>query len=160
MLLLLFIGGGGAIKRILRYLNGTMDHGLVPKPTTSLELHAYSDANWAGSINDHRSTSGFYIFFGSRVLRNNQRYLALAQKQNTKVLQSLAPNYYTSNTSLLNFMYHYHILLLFGVIIGATFLAANPMFHARTKYIKIDYHFIRERVISNQLYVRYLCSKD
>jgi hypothetical protein len=44
--------------------------------------------------------------------------------------------------------------------IGATFLAENPMFHARTKHVEIDYHFIRERVASHQLLVRYLCSRD
>jgi hypothetical protein len=44
--------------------------------------------------------------------------------------------------------------------IGATFLAANPMFHARTKHIEIDFHFVRERVASNQLKVQFLCSND
>jgi hypothetical protein len=63
-----------------------------------------------------------FVFFlalisSPEVLRNNQRYPALAQKHNTEALQLLAPNYYISSTSLLNFMYHYHILQLFGVII-------------------------------------------
>jgi hypothetical protein len=44
--------------------------------------------------------------------------------------------------------------------IGATFLASNPMFYARTKHIEIDYHFVRERVVSNKLHVRFLCSAD
>jgi hypothetical protein len=43
--------------------------------------------------------------------------------------------------------------------IGATYLASNPMFHARTKHVKIDYHFVRERVKSHQLLIRFLCSK-
>jgi hypothetical protein len=34
------------------------------------------------------------------------------------------------------------------------------MFHARTKHVEIDYHFIREKVTSNQLCIKYLCSKD
>lgn len=43
--------------------------------------------------------------------------------------------------------------------IGATFLASNPMFHACTKHVEIDYHFVRECVTSNQLFV-HLCSND
>jgi hypothetical protein len=44
--------------------------------------------------------------------------------------------------------------------IGASYLASNLMFHARTKYIEIDYHFVREHVISGQLLLQFLSSKD
>ena len=44
--------------------------------------------------------------------------------------------------------------------VGATYLAANLVFHARTKHIKIDYHFVREEVNSQQLRMGYLSTKD
>lgn len=44
--------------------------------------------------------------------------------------------------------------------LGATFLAFNPIFHARTKHIEIDYHFVREQVASKDLEVQFICSKD
>lgn len=44
--------------------------------------------------------------------------------------------------------------------IGATYLAANPIFHARTKHVEVDYHFVRERVASNKLEVGFVSSKD
>jgi hypothetical protein len=44
--------------------------------------------------------------------------------------------------------------------LGAKYLAANPVFHARTKHIKIDFHFVRERVAQKLLDVRYISSKD
>ena len=44
--------------------------------------------------------------------------------------------------------------------IGATYLSANPVFHARTKHIEVDYHFVRERVARKQLEVRIISSND
>jgi hypothetical protein len=44
--------------------------------------------------------------------------------------------------------------------LGATYLSANPVFHARAKHIEIDFHFARERVLRKQLEIRFISSKD
>jgi hypothetical protein len=44
--------------------------------------------------------------------------------------------------------------------LGATYLSANPIFHARTKHIEIDYHFVRERVSSKLLDIKFISTKD
>lgn len=51
-----------AVKRIMRYLKGTQDLGLLyHKHSTALSCVGYSDADWGGSLDDRKSTSG-YVF--------------------------------------------------------------------------------------------------
>jgi histone deacetylase 1/2 len=54
-----------AVKRILRYINGTTQISITFQPSYSTLLSAYSDADWAGDIDDRRSTGGFAIYFWS-----------------------------------------------------------------------------------------------
>ena len=44
--------------------------------------------------------------------------------------------------------------------IGATYLSSNPVFHARTKHIEVDYHFVRECVAQRLLCIKFISSKD
>eukprot|EP00253_Pinus_taeda_P030559 PITA_30559 len=53
-----------AVKRIFRYLQGTQNYGLWYPRDTDLTLHAYIDADWAGSVDDRKSTSWWCILYG------------------------------------------------------------------------------------------------
>lgn len=57
-----------ALRRILRYLQGTKDRGLKLLKHQKLSLTAYSDADWAGCPSTRRSTSGFCVFLGDNLL--------------------------------------------------------------------------------------------
>ncbi|XP_058209850.1 uncharacterized mitochondrial protein AtMg00810-like [Rhododendron vialii] len=56
-----------AVKRLLRYLKGTLEHGLVYQPSF-FALNAYSDSDWAGNYHDHKSSSGYYVFLGDNLI--------------------------------------------------------------------------------------------
>jgi hypothetical protein len=44
--------------------------------------------------------------------------------------------------------------------LGAIALASNPIYHARTKHIEVDYHFIREKIINHDISVKYISTHD
>nr|XP_020186428.1 uncharacterized mitochondrial protein AtMg00810-like [Aegilops tauschii subsp. strangulata] len=56
------------VKRILRYIRGTMALGLILMASTSLEMVAYSDADWAGCPDTRRSTSGYCVYLGPSLI--------------------------------------------------------------------------------------------
>jgi hypothetical protein len=57
-----------ALKRILRYLRGSLDYGLLLRPSPTSELVVYTDADWAGCPDMRRSTSGYAVFLGANLV--------------------------------------------------------------------------------------------
>ena len=57
-----------AARRILRYVKSTLQYGLFYEAGCSIQVHGYTDADWAGSISDRRSTSGFMFALGSAII--------------------------------------------------------------------------------------------
>ncbi|XP_016734222.1 secreted RxLR effector protein 161-like [Gossypium hirsutum] len=62
-----------AVKRVLRYLRGTLDFGLYFTPTLKLLLERYSDTSWASDADNRRSTSGFCVFLGGNPISWSSR---------------------------------------------------------------------------------------
>ena len=56
------------VLRILRYLKSAPRKGMLVTKHNHLRVEAYTDADWAGSITDRRSTSGYYTFVGSNLV--------------------------------------------------------------------------------------------
>ncbi|KAM1014252.1 hypothetical protein TB2_044093 [Malus domestica] len=153
-----------AAKRILRFLKGTVSHGLLFNQSP-LHLSAYSDADWAGCTFDRRSTSGFCVFLGSNLIS------WCAKKQTTVARSSTEAEYRSLAHTAAELTWVCKVLKDFGFSLSATptlwcdnisaiSLASNPIFHARTKHVEIDYHYIRELVLANLVRVQYVCSQD
>ncbi|XP_028086951.1 uncharacterized protein LOC114287708 [Camellia sinensis] len=73
-----------ALLRILCYLKGTMFHGLHYSAHFSIELRAFSDADWAGNPTDRRSTTGFCFFLGDSLLTWRNKKQPLTTRSSTE----------------------------------------------------------------------------
>ncbi|KAK2966740.1 hypothetical protein RJ640_001064 [Escallonia rubra] len=72
------------VLRILRYIKGTLFHGLHFSKYSSLELRAYSDADWAGDPTDRRSTTGFCFFLGDSLISWRSKKQTLTARSSTE----------------------------------------------------------------------------
>ncbi|KAL5554519.1 hypothetical protein UlMin_041920 [Ulmus minor] len=57
-----------SVKRILRYLKGTITHGLLIQPSENFTIQAYTDADWGAQTNDRRSSSGYLVYLGNNLV--------------------------------------------------------------------------------------------
>ncbi|BAB90546.1 putative rice retrotransposon retrofit gag/pol polyprotein [Oryza sativa Japonica Group] len=154
-----------AVKRILRYLNQCTSLGLHVHKSASTLVHGYSDADGAGSIDDRKSTGGFAVFLGSNLVSWS------ARKQPTVSRSSTEAEYKAVANTTAELIWVQTVLKELGIEspkaakiwcdnLGAKYLSANPVFHAKTKHIHVDYHFVRERVSQKLLEIDFVPSGD
>jgi hypothetical protein len=75
----------GIVKRILRYLRGKTTYSLHITCSSSFALHGFTDANWAGSTDDHKSTGGYLVFFGQMLISWKSSKQCIVACSSTKV---------------------------------------------------------------------------
>ncbi|KAJ0787642.1 putative RNA-directed DNA polymerase [Helianthus annuus] len=150
-----------AVKRILRYLRGTISHGLCIRRSDVFDLHAYSDADWAGCPDDRRSTTGYCIFLGPNLISWSSKKQHTVARSSTEAEYRALAHTAAEIRWIISVLQELHVSLsgpptLWCDNIGATYLAVNPVFHQRTKHLEIDLHFIRDMVLAQTLRVRYV----
>ncbi|KAG5521631.1 hypothetical protein RHGRI_034005 [Rhododendron griersonianum] len=154
-----------AVLRILRYFKGTLFHGLYYSAHSSLELCAYSDADWAGDPTDRRSTTCYYFFLGDSLISWRSKKQSLVSRSSTEA------EYRAIADTTQEFIWLRWLLSDMGVIHStatklccdnqsAVQIARNDVFHDRTKHIEIDCHFIRQHVVRGSIRLLSVSSSD
>jgi hypothetical protein len=153
-----------AAKRILRYIRGTLHHGIAFTPG-SLHLSAYTDADWAGDPDDRRSTSGYIVYLGSNPITWSAKKQPTVSRSSTeseyRALAIASAELCWMRTLLKDLgIFLSHTPILWCDNVSALAIASNPVFHARTKHIEVDFHFVRERVLRKDLLVQFVSTLD
>eukprot|EP00253_Pinus_taeda_P022897 PITA_22897 len=154
-----------AVKRIFKYLQGTQNYGLWYPRDTDLTLHAYTDADWAGSVDDRKSTSGGAFFMGSRLVS------WFSKKQSSIALSTAEAEYVAVASCCTHLLWTMQTLQDLQITCtppisilcdntSAIGISKNPVMHSKTKHIPIKYHFLREQVLEQKVKLEYVPSKE
>lgn len=152
------------LKRILRYLRGTTDHGLQLHVSSTTQLTAYTDADWAGCPVTRRSTSGYCVFLGDNLLSwSAKRQVTLSRSSAEAEYRGVA-NVVAETAWIRNLLRELHTPLFTATLVycdnvSVVYMSANPVQHHRTKHMEIDIHFVRDFVASGQVCVLHVPSR-
>ena len=145
------------IKRILRYVKGTLSTSLHLCSGPIDSLTAYSDVDWAGCPNSRRSTSGYCVFLGDNLV-------SWSSKRQTTVSRSSAEAEYRAVAHaveccwLRQLLQELHAPITSGTVVycdnvSVVYMTANLVHHRRTKHIEINIHFVCNKVALGQVQV-------
>nr|GEU69401.1 hypothetical protein [Tanacetum cinerariifolium] len=139
-----------AVKRIFRYLKGTINLGLWYPKDSGFDLTAYSDADHAGCHLDRKSTYGSIQFLGDKLVRWSSK------KQNCVSISTVESEYVAVSgccaqvlwmrTQLTDYGSLYDKVPIYCDSKSAIAISCNPIQHTRTKHIDVRYHFIKDHV--------------
>uniref|UniRef100_A0A2N9JBE9 Integrase catalytic domain-containing protein n=1 Tax=Fagus sylvatica TaxID=28930 RepID=A0A2N9JBE9_FAGSY len=152
-------------KRILRYVKGTLDFGLLYSPSKEFKLFGYSDSDWAGDMDDRKSTTGFVFYMGDTT------FTWTSKKQPIVTLSTCEAEYVAATSSVCHAVWLRSLLKelhmsqveateIFVDNKSALALAKNPVFHDRSKHIDTRYHFIRECIARKEVQLEFVKSQD
>jgi hypothetical protein len=145
-------------KHVLRYLRGTVGHGLRYTSSIDMRLQGHTDSDWAGRTMKRKRTSECCFTLGSSMV-------SWCSRKHTYIALSTAKaEYITSSVAVREVVWIHNLLTnLFGHVLDSTIihcdnqscvkLSENPVFHDKSKHIEIKYHYIRDMVKRKEVLV-------
>ncbi|KAL5734182.1 hypothetical protein ACOSP7_032043 [Xanthoceras sorbifolium] len=149
-----------AVTRILRYLKMTPGKGLFFAKSTKRDIKIFSDSDWAGSVTDRRSTSGYCTYIWGNLVTWRSK------KQSVVARSSVEAEFKAIAHGICEGLWLYRVMAELKISVEgpmkmfcdnqvAISIAKNPVHHDRTKHVEIDRHFIKEKIEEGTLKLLY-----
>ncbi|GJT50483.1 retrovirus-related pol polyprotein from transposon TNT 1-94 [Tanacetum coccineum] len=139
-----------AVKRIFRYLKGTVHRGLWYPKDSSFALTAFADADHAGCQDTRRSTSGSIQLLGDRLVSwssKRQKSAAISSTEAEYIaLSGCCAQVLWMRSQLTDYGFGFNKIPMYCDNKSAIALCCNNVQHSRSKHIDIRFHFIKEHV--------------
>ena len=154
-----------AVHRILRYVKSTLDHGIIYKKGGECKLVGSCDADYGSDHHTQRSNTGYVFMLGSGAISwcsKRQPTLSLSTTEAKYRATTMAAQ---ESTWLMQLLENLHQPVKYPISLycnnmSAIRLAENPVFHARTKNVEVHYHFIREKVLQEEIELKHIGTKN
>ncbi|KAL6145529.1 hypothetical protein ACLB2K_056215 [Fragaria x ananassa] len=153
----------GAARRILRYIQGIMDFGILYERNVEPKLFGFCDSDWGGRVDDLKFT-GYTFTLGTGV------FSWASKKQKSVALSTAEAEYIFASIATSQAIWLKRVIEDFGekqasatTILSdnksAIVMSKNPMYHSRAKHIALKFHYIRDAVEENEIDLVY-CNTD
>lgn len=154
-----------AAKRIVRYIKGTTNFGIKYSNCQNFKFLGYSDSDWAGSVDDMKSTTGFCFSFGSS-------FFSWCSKKQEMTAQSTAEAEYVAANATVNQAIWIRKILadlhmeqneptqVYVDNQAAIAISKDPVFHGKTKHFKIKLYHLREEQKHGEVKLLYCKTED
>ena len=142
-------------------MKGALGRGILYSNHGHNRIECFTDADWVGTKEDRRSTSGYCVFVGGNLVSWKSK------KQGVVSRSSAESEYRAMAQSVCEIMWLHQLLMEVGIKTpfpaklwrdnqATLHIASNPVFHEQTTHIEIDYYFVREKIQLGLISTRYV----
>ncbi|GKD12422.1 cysteine-rich receptor-like protein kinase 8, partial [Tanacetum coccineum] len=154
-----------AVKHLLRYLLNSPGQGILLANNSAVELKAYCDSDWASCPMTRRSTTRYCILLGDLPVSWKSKKQAVMSRSSAEADYKAMALTCCEVTWLVNLFKDFGIKDLEPFDLhcdnqAALYIAANPVFHARTKHIEVDCHYVRDQMKAGKIKPSYIHTKS
>jgi hypothetical protein len=153
-----------AVKRIIRDVTSTVNLGIWYPHETSVQLVGYSDADWAGNLDDRKSISGGYFYIGNCLVSWFSKKQSSISLSTAEAEYIAAGNACTQLVWMKRMLSEYEIkqdsMLLYCDNFSIINISKNPIQRSRTKHIDIRFHYILELIEEKGISLEYIPTEN